>query len=143
MPSGNALSVPLRQSTSSSLSMSGTPRDELSSARGRPSDEETILEESPSKKAKDAARSAELYVHPSGEKLEMFDSEDLDDDGIYMLLIGSSQVYAWVGADADPSVDVEGAGRSFLDSRGLQGAQVTVVAQDEEPEEFWTYFVNG
>ena len=131
------------------------------------------MEESPSKKAKDAQPSAELYAHPSWEVLEMFDSEarlcpnqraclhwpllsstaatrsrawqDLDDDGIFMLLVSSAvpQLYVWVGADADPSVDPEGAGHSFLDDKGLQGASVTVVAQDEEPKEFWNYFLNG
>ena len=72
-------------------------------------------------------------------------AQDLDDDGIFMLLIRSAptQLYVWVGADADAEVDPEGAGRSFLDDKGLQGATVTLVAQDEEPEEFWSFFLNG
>jgi hypothetical protein len=100
----------------------------------------------------------------SFEALSMFDSDDLREDGVFMLQIqkrGESEANAtctgialhlWIGEDVDVSAWEDGAGGLLAHVQLLYEAQVILPAavtsacvqrQGEESEDFWDGFVNG
>jgi len=96
---------------------------------------------------------ADLYVYPGMEMIDNFDSEDLNDDEAYVLhpRLDQNLLYIWVGEGFASEVNksFQEAGQQVADDflRHKQMASTTtkvvIVEQDEEPEEFWRYFVNG
>jgi len=90
---------------------------------------------------------SELFQYPNWESLGTFDSDDLNDDQIFILAPKADQkIYVWIGFDSveETREDPEMIGLRFLeDNKWPKDTQIIVVAQGSEPEEFWKYFVNG
>jgi hypothetical protein len=100
---------------------------------------------------------ADLYAYPSLDKIDSFDSDDLASDGIFILHPHSADdeqhvIYIWVGDECSAlakrheslSYAGEDAGKVFISKKCLPAlTQIVVIPQDEEPKEFWQYFVNG
>jgi predicted protein tyrosine phosphatase len=101
--------------------------------------------------------SGDLYAYPSLDKVEGFDSDDLVPDGIFILHPHATHddqdlIYVWLGSECNAlakrheSIEYAGtdAGKVFISKKCLpHHTEIVVVEQDEEPEEFWDYFVNG
>ena len=95
---------------------------------------------------------AAMYELENGEweEMGMFDSDDLDDERIFVLLARGDGVisshgtcFVWVGADAD---EAEGRklGEGFVRAQDLPPEMpLELVRSGEEPGVFWSYFVNG
>ncbi|KAL0481601.1 protein-tyrosine-phosphatase MKP1 [Acrasis kona] len=101
----------------------------------------------------DLIEGGELYEYPSLDKIENFDSEDLDSRDVYILCPSQKDIiYVWVGADCDAqikrneSIEYTGqdAGKVFISKKCLAATtRIVVVSQDQEPDEFWNYFESG
>jgi hypothetical protein len=132
----------------------------LATPRGKVGARESDGAASPSKKPRDAAPS-ELYLavrEPAGpssewELLGMFDSDDLDEEGV-LILLTPGRIYLWIGAGAE----AEGGGEltdaaamaiaaDFAAERGAgsrvrllspaPSLPVTILRQGEETDAFW------
>jgi len=140
----------------------------LSAPRSRSSPDEAARERS-SKKARDEGEEgedegdggggkAELYMAPDGSgsaewsNLSMFDSEDLDENGCFLLLVydaagKASAAHFWVGSESPLSYerdsDIVEVGHEFLGTMGHSALPITLVFQGDEEEAFWEHFVNG
>eukprot|EP00250_Pteridium_aquilinum_P013428 c21336_g1_i1 orf=455-2962(-) len=107
-----------------------------------------------------------LYLWPGLEKIDMFDTDDLDTRAVFLLVEsgchskGSNQgvhVYVWVGRQLAASkenqiessaVDREAVwhqvGQDFVDRMQLSThVSISVVREGQEPEEFWDTFNQG
>jgi hypothetical protein len=111
-----------------------------------------------------------LYDWPKLESIDMFDTDDLDSNSLFLLLVPSQghedpqyveEVYVWVGCDLITdkqrnevnSSNDEGEirevywtqiGRQFLERMDLKkDTPIRVVREGEEPDKFWANFVNG
>jgi hypothetical protein len=84
----------------------------------------------------------------------MFDSGDLEEDLVFVLYPnnGGNLVYVWVGEEAETAIDYEGDMDDYAKHVGklfnkfvLKQAELEfeVVEQDNEPEEFWEFFIKG
>jgi hypothetical protein len=85
-----------------------------------------------------------LFDGRSFENLTTFDSDDLDDDEIYVLeSIKDAKLYVWVGADVEDA-DYKAVSSEFMKlfKRG-ENYEILETTRDEEGEDFWKYFVNG
>ena len=86
----------------------------------------------------------------SWEEMGMFDSDDLDEERVFILLARADGVisshgtcFVWVGAEAD---EAEGRklGHEFARAKDLPAEMpLEVVHSGKEPGVFWSYFVNG
>jgi len=91
---------------------------------------------------------AELFEYPDWENVSMFDSDDLLDDGIFVLLVhgaeaSADKVFVWVGKESE-AADAQRVGGDFAAAKGLApDVPITVVQQDAEDSSFWSYFVDG
>ena len=143
------------------------------SARGRGDPDET--DDRTSKKARDVDEDdgnsggdagggddhdgkAELYAAPGAsgdgewENLSMFDSDDLDENGTFLLLCYNASGAAvkglfWVGGESPLSYerdsDIVEVAHDFLQTKGMGELPITLVFQGDEEESFWAHFVNG
>ena len=151
LPSGAPLHVPLRQPSGASQ-IAQTPRvaEPIATPRGHrgPPEEAAEVEARVSDARGGGDEVAELYAHPEWEALGMFDSDDLDDDGAYVLLVRAagapSRAYVWIGDDAEGVGSAEDLGRAFLSEKGLPPSiPLHAVSQGDEPQAFWDLFING
>lgn len=85
-----------------------------------------------------------LFEGRTFENLSTFDSDDLDDSDIFVLFSQKDKViYVWVGPDVD-DVNSKFVAEEFIKYMNLPtDIEVHETTRDEEPEEFWKYFVNG
>lgn len=111
-----------------------------------------------------------LYDWPKLESIDMFDTDDLDSNSLFLLLVPSQghedpqyveEVYVWVGCDLitdkqrnEVNSSNDGGeirevywtqiGRQFLERMDLKkDTPIRVVREGEEPDKFWANFVNG
>jgi hypothetical protein len=143
----------------------------LATPRGRSNPDEAAAErELASKKARDEEEGeeeeeggggggrAELYAAPgpSGsaewEDLSMFDTDDLDENGAFLLVVydgggGARSAHFWVGGESPLSYerdsDIVEVAHGFLAGKGHTELPISLVFQGEEPDTFWEHFVNG
>jgi hypothetical protein len=86
---------------------------------------------------------AKLYVYPDWELLSTFDSDDLMDDQVFVLEpLNEQKIYVWIGSDAK-DFDAQEVGKKFLQEMKKENVELITTSRDEEPTEFWNYFVNG
>jgi len=85
-----------------------------------------------------------LYDGRSFEALSTFDSDDLDDSDIFIMISQKDKImYVWVGPDYDDP-NPKQIGDEFIKFLNLpQDIEVQETTRDEEPEGFWKHFVNG
>jgi hypothetical protein len=87
-----------------------------------------------------------LYSTPSFEEIETFDSEDLNEDSIYILLpddLTLSYLFCWIGDEADKKLGKKYA-EEFKFSKNLgQDFQIKYEYEFKESKEFFQYFSNG
>lgn len=112
-----------------------------------PTVQETIPEVVP------ALEHADLYVYPKMKAIANFDSDDLDEDKAYVLYPRTSKdlLYVWLGegfleAQDMPAQEIgQKIADVFMQSRNERNSntRIIIVEQDNEPDEFWHYFVNG
>ncbi|KAG0617638.1 hypothetical protein M758_4G003800 [Ceratodon purpureus] len=108
-----------------------------------------------------------LYEWPQMEKIDMFDADDLDSDGAFVLLVSNVNnkdegcLYLWVGSSLQLennqnsttfNSDVEGQvekhwqqiGKDLICQLHLhKNIHIEIVLDGKEPNEFWDYFING
>jgi len=93
-----------------------------------------------------------MFAHPDWSEIDMFDSDDLLDDGIYVLISNPSDnnstrfAYVWIGNDVEDVDDVKALelARDCLAAMSLEGYDhIDVVEQQKEPQRFWSLFING
>jgi len=104
----------------------------------------------------------ELYEYPDMEKLTLFDMDDLNPDGAYVLLVqpnadsengndassvNKTILYVWMGSDYDGDNCEDGSviGREFADEMGLkiEENQLHIEREGNETNQFWNWFENG
>ena len=104
----------------------------------------SLDEQNASKKPRDAP-AAELYLAPTFEALSMYDSDDLDESAI-LILLSPHALYVWVGDDADADSAAAlaaefkatmGATSGVHLAGSLAGLPVLVERQGEESVAFW------
>jgi hypothetical protein len=93
-----------------------------------------------------------MFAFPEWIEVEMFDSDDLLDDGVFVVVSNPAKedgfrfAYVWIGDDVE-DVDDDKAlelARECLDSARLTGYDELAVAhQGSEPKRFWALFSNG
>ena len=101
----------------------------------------------------DEEEDAKLYVYPDWELLSTFDSDDLMDDQIFILEpMNEDKIYVWIGAESkNDDYNGKEIGKKFLqfikkdelEEFDLDEIEIIITTRDEEPSEFWNYFVNG
>ncbi|KAG0578188.1 hypothetical protein KC19_4G004100 [Ceratodon purpureus] len=108
-----------------------------------------------------------LYEWPQMEKIDMFDADDLDSDGAFVLLVSNVNnkdegcLYLWVGSslqlennqnsttfNSDVEEQVEKhwqqIGKDLICQLHLhKNIHIEIVLDGKEPNEFWDYFING
>lgn len=88
------------------------------------------------------------------EEYTMFDSDDLDEAEIYIVKPhdGTKALWVWIGEGFEKPGDFGGtlvefgkkAGEVFIKKHQVEAdVCVNVICQNQEPKEFWAYFVNG
>eukprot|EP00298_Acanthocystis_sp_HF-20_P005156 c15415_g1_i1.p1 GENE.c15415_g1_i1~~c15415_g1_i1.p1 ORF type:complete len:710 (+),score=295.18 c15415_g1_i1:38-2167(+) len=92
-----------------------------------------------------------MYQWPTGEKIEMFDSDDLDEDSAFLVFDKNSkthQAFLWVGEDCElsekPREEVIAIGNELLKKIGIEGnknLQVVGDSFDDCEQDFWDLFV--
>lgn len=97
-----------------------------------------------------------LYAWPHLERIDMFDADDLDTKGLFVLVAPQqvwngteNVVYVWVGREVEQhtgngDANLQPVGEKFFEQMkcGL-GAPIRVVREGHEPEEFWENFNLG
>lgn len=108
-------------------------------------------ESEPTKDTSSSAFSPFLLTYPDLEELNMFDTGDLEDDGLFVLVDSQGNVRLWVGQDAelegrDAEEIAEEATQRVLQlysGRVASHPDVRVELQGDETEEFFDQFING
>eukprot|EP00301_Raphidiophrys_heterophryoidea_P028081 c9968_g1_i1.p1 GENE.c9968_g1_i1~~c9968_g1_i1.p1 ORF type:complete len:526 (+),score=99.74 c9968_g1_i1:126-1703(+) len=105
---------------------------------------------------KDSAHHAQLdphmYAYPDWDEVEMFDSDDLIEDSVFVFVpnLDSNPEYAfvWVGEASDASSKDDESNKQIgvecLEHLGLDSTvKISVVQQGSEDAKFWKMFKNG
>lgn len=85
-----------------------------------------------------------LFDGRTFENYSTFDSDDLDDGDIYVLISQKDKlIYVWIGSDVE-DVNSKFVADEFIKQMNLPlEYEIHETTRDEEPEEFWKYFING
>jgi len=123
----------------------------LETPRGRGGSRQPEPEPEPEPPTKPEPQAA-LYELEDGEweEMGMFDSDDLDDDKVLVLLARADGVisshgtcFVWVGGEADED-EARELGAAFARAKELPAEMpLEIVISGKEPGLFWSYFVNG
>ncbi|KAI5057424.1 hypothetical protein GOP47_0027439 [Adiantum capillus-veneris] len=104
--------------------------------------------------------SSTLYLWPGLEQVDLFDADDLDTKGVFLLVETRFQrvaVHVWVGCQLAANKQIQGkasadakevawhhVGQDFVGRMQLPSdASISVVQEGQEPEEFWEAFSHG
>eukprot|EP01080_Neovahlkampfia_damariscottae_P005123 gene5123-8721_t len=72
----------------------------------------------------------------------IFDKDDLDSDGVFILLIDElNLIYIWKGELSEYEDDLLKLGKQFLEEKNKNEFYIMkIINENEEPDEFWNYF---
>jgi len=118
-------------------------------------------EDTPDKDSSKKSGRVALYEYPDLEQLMVFDIDDLDSEGVFVLLVrgegavaGGEEakvelVFVWVGRDHEAADEEESWGEEAAHDCGaklgvaMEGVKVKVEWEGEESNEFWQWFEEG
>eukprot|EP00013_Stygamoeba_regulata_P006041 CAMPEP_0177639568 /NCGR_PEP_ID=MMETSP0447-20121125/6090_1 /TAXON_ID=0 /ORGANISM="Stygamoeba regulata, Strain BSH-02190019" /LENGTH=747 /DNA_ID=CAMNT_0019141603 /DNA_START=122 /DNA_END=2365 /DNA_ORIENTATION=- len=120
----------------------------------------SLLKPADSRKAAAMAPETSMFRYPDWEEMEMFDSDDLEDNMAFVCCLknaheASDKLYVWLGEEfiAQEAKDEDGKditpealgvriGELFLKEKNLSPMKMLVVRQDHEEDDFWDFFSN-
>jgi len=116
-----------------------------SEAEGRRGSVASGVEEAPDE-GDSETRMFMLQGDDDAEELELFDMDDLLDDGVYVVFdvkqVLNKAAYVWMGGEQNiGGTDPISLARRVLDKAAAHITEVTVIADGDEPDEFWDLFV--
>ena len=112
-------------------------------------DEEDVRDEASDDDGDGGDDAPRLREYPSLERLGMYDEDDLDTDGVFVLVRPPKTVHVWIGAGGDtggedPDVFGGRAGEECATRLGFAGGhRVHVEREGGESAEFWDAFEAG
>mmetsp|Transcript_39731 Transcript_39731/g.89162 ORF Transcript_39731/g.89162 Transcript_39731/m.89162 type:complete len:709 (+) Transcript_39731:107-2233(+) len=92
----------------------------------------------------------QLYSYPGLDALPMFDSDDLSEDQVFLLVVPGNDgmpavVFVWAGGSQPIQAheSLHEIGAQFVQGRGMLGAKIEVQHTGSEQDAFWDGFPNG
>ena len=96
-----------------------------------------------------------MFAAPNWEEIELFDSEDLTEDNVFVVYSNPASneghkedeanfAFVWIGSEND--ADEDGAlelGRKCLEAKGIECTDISVVLESDESKRFWLLFRDG
>ena len=114
-------------------------------------DEAALPEPMPPPLPKTGAQLFERTDDGEWDEMGMFDSDDLDEERVFVLLAlddvsisSHGTCFVWVGAEGGGAAKARQLGSQFAQQKDLSDDMpIEVVESGSEPPTFWAHFVNG